>query len=104
MSATVLMASGAARLARAISAAGVIRYWSIGAMVGYGVAVLWGRPAGGRRAAHPITNNGPREFNVPLPRCRGLPQPLPVRLPNPRGPSRRRGAPPLGHVEGVDWG
>src|SRR5258708_29698905 len=96
MSAVALMAAGAALLARAISAAGVIRYWSIGAMVGYGVAVLRGRPHAGRRGAHPITHTVPRNFIVP-PLCRvGSPPLLPRAPPNPPGRSRPGVAPPVG--------
>src|SRR5258708_37891627 len=100
MSASALMAAGAARLARPISAAGVIRYWSIGAMVGYGVAVLWVRPAAGRRAAHPSSNSVPRNFMVPLLCGVGSLQLLQCALPTPGVRSRRGVAPQVGMEEG----
>src|SRR5260370_27137617 len=99
MSAAALMASGAALLAKAISAAGVIRYWSIGAMVGYGVAVLWVRPDAGRRAAHPITNSV-RNFMVPLLMGVGSFQLLQRALPTPGVRLRRRVAAQVGMEEG----
>src|SRR5258708_15693269 len=100
MSASALMAAGAALLARPISAAGVIRYWSIGAMVGYGVAVLWVRPAAGRRAAHPITNSVSRNFIVPLLCGVGSLQLLQCALPTPGVRSRRGVAAQVGMEEG----
>src|SRR5258708_36344068 len=92
MSASALIATGAALLAKAIAAARGIRYCSIGAMVGYGVAVLWPRPDAGRKATHPISKSVLRNFIVPLLLwCRLAPASL-ARPPNPRraiAPTRR---------------
>src|SRR5258708_1008200 len=98
LSASPLMAAGATPLAKAISAAGGMRYWSIGAMVGYGVAVLCARPAAGR-AAHPITSSV-RSFMVSLLCGVGSFQLLQCALPAPGVRLRRGVAAQVGVEEG----